>query len=198
MTVAMLALFVALSGTAWAAAKINGKNIKNRSVPAAKIKKNALGANEIRESSIAPKMPTVPSATNATNATNAARAESAANLDGFAKFHVRQAASTAEADVFNTGKLRVTMQCDGAGALTVRAYTSVDNASIAAYGNSSDTNEDDFDVADSPVTVSSADEERDLSYAEPGGQVVTAQFISAEQPDFAGGGCLFAGFYMAK
>lgn len=148
-----------------------------------------------RESSIAPKLPIVPSANQANNST---RVDTAGALDGLAKFNARQPATTAETDVFNTGKLRVTSACDGAGALTVRAYTSVDDASIAAYGNSSDTNEDDFDIADNPLTISASDEERDLVYAEPGGQVVSVQFISAEQTGLAGGGCLFAGFYLAK
>jgi hypothetical protein len=42
------ALSVALSGTAVAATKINGKILKNRSVPAANIKVNSLTGTEIR------------------------------------------------------------------------------------------------------------------------------------------------------
>lgn len=198
MGVAMLALCIALSGSAYAAAKINGKNIKNRSIAGSKLKKNTLGANEIKESSIAGKLPTVPSATNAANATNATHANAAGELDGFVKFGQRQGLGTGETEVYNSGKVRITQACDGAGATTVRAYTLVDNSSMAAYGNSSDTNDDDVDVADGAVTISSADEERDFVYAEPGGQVVTAQFISAEQPGLASGGCLLAGMVIAR
>lgn len=201
MVVAMLALCVALSGTAYAAAKINGKNIKNRSIAASKIKKNTLGANEIKESSIAGKMPTVPSATtatNATNATNATHADAAGSLDSLKKFGERQAVSTAETEILNTGKLRVTQACDGTGALMLRAYTLVDDASIAAYGNSSDTNDDDFDISEGAATISASDEERDLVYTEPGGQVVSLQYLAAEQPDLASGGCLVKGFALTQ
>lgn len=132
------------------------------------------------------------------SATNATHADAAGNLDGLVKFGQRQAATTAETDIYNSGKLRLTQACDGAGALTVRAYTTVDNASIAAYGNSSDTNEDDFDISDNPLTVSSGDEERDLVYTEPGGQTAAFQFISAEQTGLDGGGCLVSGFALTR
>jgi hypothetical protein len=50
MAVALLALFVALGGTGYAASKVNGRNIVNRSISGAKIKRNTLGGAEIRES----------------------------------------------------------------------------------------------------------------------------------------------------
>ena len=198
MAVAVIALCVALSGTAYAAAKISGKNIKNRSIAGSKMKKNTLGSNEIKESSIASKMPTVPSATNATNATNATRANTAAELDGLVKFGAAQGLDTAETDVYNSGKLRLTQACDGAGALLLRAYTAVDNASIFAYGNGSDTSDGDFDISENPKTVSQGSEERDLVYSEPGGQFVAAQFLSAEQPDVQSTSCLVRGIAQVK
>jgi hypothetical protein len=68
--VSTLALILALGGVSYAAVKINGKSIKNRTVGAAKIKKNSLTGTEINES----KLGTVPLAAFATNATNAANA----------------------------------------------------------------------------------------------------------------------------
>jgi hypothetical protein len=62
MVVALLALFVALSGTGYAAIKINGTQLTNRSVAAKKIRKNTLTGREIRES----RLGTVPRARNTT------------------------------------------------------------------------------------------------------------------------------------
>jgi hypothetical protein len=64
---ATLALVLALGGVSYAAVKINGKNIKDRTVGAKKIKKNSLGGAEINEA----KLGKVPSAANADTATNA-------------------------------------------------------------------------------------------------------------------------------
>ena len=62
--VSTLALILALGGVSYAAVKINGKNIKNRTVGAVKIKKNSLTGKEINEA----KLGKVPSAVNADNA----------------------------------------------------------------------------------------------------------------------------------
>jgi len=67
--VATLALFIALGGGAYAAGLIPGTNLRNRSVPAAKIRRNALTGTEIREG----KLGTVPHAALADVAQNAAR-----------------------------------------------------------------------------------------------------------------------------
>lgn len=45
-----LAVFIALGGSSYAAVKINGASIKNRSIAAAKLKRNSLTGREIRES----------------------------------------------------------------------------------------------------------------------------------------------------
>jgi hypothetical protein len=45
-----LAVFVALGGSSYAALKISGRSIENRSVPAKKLKRNSLTGKEIRES----------------------------------------------------------------------------------------------------------------------------------------------------
>ena len=52
MVVAVAALFVALGGTGYAAVKLNGKNLKNRTVAAKKVKRNTLTGAEIRESTL--------------------------------------------------------------------------------------------------------------------------------------------------
>jgi len=79
MVIALIALFVALGGTGYAAVKINGKNIKNRSIAGKKLKKNTLGGKQIKES----KLKTVPRAKRATTAGSAGTAGFATSA-GFA------------------------------------------------------------------------------------------------------------------
>lgn len=52
MTVALVALFVALGGVGYAAVTINGKNIKDKTVTGAKLKNNTLSGTQIRESAL--------------------------------------------------------------------------------------------------------------------------------------------------
>jgi hypothetical protein len=78
---ATLALFVALGGSAYAAVRISGSQIRDRSIPARKVKRNSLSGQEIAER----KLGTVPRAFAATQAQTADQAETAANalrLDG--------------------------------------------------------------------------------------------------------------------
>src|SRR4051812_11499502 len=66
-----MALVLALGGVSYAAVKVNGKNIKDRTVGAKKIKKNSLSGTEINELKLG-KVPLAALADNATNAGNAA------------------------------------------------------------------------------------------------------------------------------
>ena len=52
LVIAILALFVALGGTAYAAAKIGTKDIKNNAITAAKIKKNAVTGPKIKNDAV--------------------------------------------------------------------------------------------------------------------------------------------------
>jgi hypothetical protein len=68
--VSTLALVLALGGVSYAAVKINGKSIKDRTVTAKKIKKNALTGTEVNEAKLG-KVPLAGLADNATHATDA-------------------------------------------------------------------------------------------------------------------------------
>jgi hypothetical protein len=68
--VSTLALVLALGGVSYAAVKISGKTIKDRTVTAKKIKKNSLTGTEINEAKLG-KVPVAALADNATNAGNA-------------------------------------------------------------------------------------------------------------------------------
>jgi hypothetical protein len=65
--VALLALFVALGGTGYAASAINGQQLQNRTVSGSKLKRDTLGGAEVKES----RLLAVPSAKRADSATNA-------------------------------------------------------------------------------------------------------------------------------
>jgi hypothetical protein len=67
MIIALLALFVAMGGSVYAASKLSGKTIKKNSEPGNRIKTDSLTGKQIKESTLGP----VPSATNAANAANA-------------------------------------------------------------------------------------------------------------------------------
>ncbi|MBV9310236.1 MAG: hypothetical protein JOZ73_05360 [Solirubrobacterales bacterium] len=76
--VALLALFVALGGTGYAAAKINGKNIKNGTITAKKLKKHTLTGKQINLNQLGK----VPSASNADNANTLGGASASNYLKG--------------------------------------------------------------------------------------------------------------------
>jgi hypothetical protein len=59
MVVALVALFVALGGSGYAAVQLNGKNIKNATIAGKKLKRNTVTGRQVRESTLA----TVPNAT---------------------------------------------------------------------------------------------------------------------------------------
>ena len=50
--IALLALFVALGGSSYAALRINGSQIENRTISGKKLKRNTLGGSVIRESRV--------------------------------------------------------------------------------------------------------------------------------------------------
>jgi hypothetical protein len=78
MVVALIALFVALGGSGYAAVQINGKVLKNGSVPGKKLKRNSVTGKQVKESTLG----SVPQARNATSASTAANAADAAKLGG--------------------------------------------------------------------------------------------------------------------
>lgn len=83
LVISILALFVALGGTSYAAVKLNGKNIKKGTVSGKALKKNTLTGTQIKESKLG-KVPSAATADRALNAETAATAGSAATLAGIA------------------------------------------------------------------------------------------------------------------
>lgn len=71
--IALIALFIALGGTVYAAAKINGRTIRKGSIPADRVKADGLTSLQINEQLLG----TVPNAAKATTATRASQANRA-------------------------------------------------------------------------------------------------------------------------
>ena len=84
LVVALIALFVALGGTAYAVKQINGSVLVNRSVSNVKIKKNSLTKTEINLKALGtvPKAAVANKASSATTADDSNFAENAGKLDG--------------------------------------------------------------------------------------------------------------------
>jgi len=114
--IALLALFVALGGAAYAGSKINGQSIVNKSIGGGKLKNETITANKIKKGTItsaqiAPgsidstqinisTLTTVPSATTATTATSATTATTAKTAETATK--ATSAVSADEADEADT------------------------------------------------------------------------------------------------
>lgn len=91
LVISMVALFAALGGTSYAAAKITGKeiakktitggNVATKTLSGKKMKLDTLGGDQINEAKLGP-VPNADHATNADTATNAGTAANADKLDG--------------------------------------------------------------------------------------------------------------------
>jgi hypothetical protein len=182
-----LAVFLILGGaTALAASKIGANQLKANSVTTGKIKKNAITTTKIKDNAVTGAK---------VNESTLGQVPSAANVNGVAvsKFSITSAGGTAETEVFNNGHMRLTFACDAGGNITVSAYTLSDHASIESYGNSGDTSDNDFNIADNPKTVSQSNEQRDIVYTDASGNVVHLSYL-AEELRPSGPKCILAGF----
>ena len=155
----LIALFVALGGTGYAALKlpknsVGAKQLKKNAVTSSKVKNHSLTGADIKAGSISGSnialsgLGTVPNASNAANAANAAHAASADNaahatnadtvgghtVVTFSKLVATN--TTTPQTVFSLGGLTVTLACDSAGNPTV---TGIHGASHSLLRGTSDT-----------------------------------------------------------
>jgi hypothetical protein len=84
LVVAFAALFIALTGTGYAALKIDGADIRNASIGPKKLKPDSIGGKRIKESKLGtvPSAETAQHAATADTATQAAKAADADTIDG--------------------------------------------------------------------------------------------------------------------
>lgn len=196
-----IAVFLVLGGaTAFAASQlgknsVGSKQLKKNAVTAAKIKSNAVTKAKIKNNAVNGAKVDESTLSQVPSAANAVTAGTATKVNGVAvsRFSQRASGEVNEVELFGNGHFRATFSCDAVGNITIRGFTLSDHASIESYGNNGDTSDDDFNIADNPKTLSSADEQRDIVYADESGNVVHLSYL-AEELRPAGPKCVAAGF----
>jgi hypothetical protein len=166
-TIALIALFIALGGTTFAAANalpknsVGTKQLKKNAVTSVKIKNNQVTGADVRESSLGK----VPSAANAdhataadsaTNATNATNATHATTADAVAKtFHTGtiKASVGQTVPVYSFGPFTVTMRCTDLGSNNYRMELIVATTEEHSAAAGTSNGNGDFGSA-TPATVS--------------------------------------------
>jgi len=128
LVISILALMVALGGTAYAAAKIGSKDIKKNAITASKIKKNAVTTPKINNEAVTgakikeSSLGTVPNAVNAeiaASANNATNANNAANFSRFFASGMKKASIGQTVPLLTVGPFTITGKCaDKGGGLT--------------------------------------------------------------------------------
>lgn len=128
MVVALLALFVAMGGSVYAASTINGKTVKKNTLPGNRVKTSSLPGNKLKQKTVTGNrlkndtitgtqineatLGTVPSATTATTATTALSASPPAYA------HINADGSVDSANSHNIGNANVTHPEEGVYCLT--------------------------------------------------------------------------------
>ena len=148
LVISILALFVALGGSAYAASKIGTNDIKANAITAGKIKNSAVTTKKIKngavtgakvnESSLGP----VPNATNATNATNAVNAT---NFSRYATTGVIKASGGQNVALFTSGPFTFVGHCADLGGGEFEAFATV---STSQPGSSMSATEGSYYQAD--------------------------------------------------
>lgn len=138
LVISIVALFVALGGTSYAAVKLNGKNIKKGTVSGAALKKNTLTGTQINEA----RLGKVPSASSADTANSAVTAGDAAKFagsspDSFVRgnasvipANVALAVSTSETLLLIPGLARVNATCTAANTMNIGVVAEADDVTL--------------------------------------------------------------------
>ena len=94
----------------------------------------------------------------------------------------RAKAGTGETPLLDTGALLISASCDNNGQLRVLATTRVDHADIEGLGNGGDVQDDDFNIAESPVNLGPTQGEiRNIMYTDQAGQVAFIHYMASGQ-----------------
>jgi hypothetical protein len=183
--ISLIALFVALGGTGYAAVKVNGKNIKNasisgkklksRTITGKKIKKNSIGAQEVNES----KFGKVGSAATADSAATAGAAANASALGGLPPDAFERAGHiTSAAVVLQTASAGTPILHDPRTGADVRIVNTQGKLSIANTSTSLP-----LQVAGVATRLSAGAPETKLALVEPGA-AATIDYGGTEGPNF--------------
>jgi hypothetical protein len=161
LVVSLIALFVALGGSGYAAVKLNGKSLKNgsvagkklknRSIAGKKLKNNTVTGRHIKESTLG-KVPLAAQADNATSATNATNATTAGSATSFGGMTAQRIdpftlSDNGTREVAKVGPFTLTASCtiDDAGEDTALINVTTSQSNSAIVGEDEDA---DFDIGD--------------------------------------------------
>jgi hypothetical protein len=142
MVVALIALFAALGGSAYAAKKIGTKEIKANAITTGKIKKNAVTTSKIKKEAVTgakikeSSLGAVPNATNAENAVNAVNATNATNFSRFYRTGLVKLSVGQTVQILNVGPISFFTECvNNGGTYEVESYatTSQPKSNISSY-----------------------------------------------------------------
>lgn len=141
--ISLLALFVALGGSAYAANQlaknsVGSKQLKSNAVTAAKIKKNAVTTAKVKDNAITGakinegSLGPVPNANNANNATNAANA---ANFSRFFTSGLKKASIGQTVPLLTVGPFTITGKCSdkGGGLIQARQWLTTTQVGSSMY-----------------------------------------------------------------
>jgi hypothetical protein len=167
MVVAVVALFAALGGSAYAATKIGTKQIKNGAITAGKIKKEAVTAAKIKNGAITgakvdlSTLGTVPNATHATTADSAGKAneaktaesakvaDTATNFSRYFTSGLKKASIGQDVTVATIGPFTLTGKCSENGADTVaEMFLTTNQAGSNAYTYDTGYYQNDFEPSE--------------------------------------------------
>jgi hypothetical protein len=204
--IAVIALFVALGGAAYAGTKINGNSIKSGSIGGGKLKNETIGAGKLRKGTItgvqiAPgsissssidlsTLGTVPSATNATTATTATSAGTATKADSATTAGTATSATNAE----NAKHAESADNAKHAESADTSKHAETADSATHADSSGSATHADSATQADTATSATHADEADTATEATEaaklGGKTAADLTVSCrEETEFYGGMC---------
>jgi hypothetical protein len=214
--IALVALFVALGGTSYAALVITGRNVRNGSLTGADVKTNSLtgvdirgihgadvSTNSLTSSDIAEsKLGKVPSAKSADRAVTATTATSTGSVNGLAvrKFSAKIGPGDPEQVVTTAAGVTVRASCP-AGSPAIRATSDINDAVIGvslttAAGAAAGGQDKGFDIGESAdLDQGAANATGVASYSTPTGATTTVTYGFGSAPTFGGtnAGCAIWG-----
>jgi hypothetical protein len=213
LAISLIALFVALGGTGYAAITISGKNIKNNSVTGKDIKNKSLTGKDVKGNSLTGTQVNesrlgkvhsagkADSATTATNAQNAVNAQNASTVGGaqIGRFSLIGGNDAPNREILNLAGLSLQASCAG-GSVEIKAMTTVADGEIsvtardASGASTEDDYEDSFDPGEEFVfpTASNSDVLGQGTYSGGDGRTVT--FLYNEEDDLPAGQCVLSGY----
>lgn len=186
MIVALIALFAALGGSAYAAKKIGTKEIKANAITTGKIKKNAITTSKIKKEAVTgakikeASLGAVPNATHATSADSATNATNAVNATNWNRYQIlglKKASLGQTISLYSNGPFGFFGRCTDAGGGEPEAETFVTTNQSNSWMSSS---EDNYYNADfNPGT------EAQINYSITSSSPETNQYYGEYYPSFS-------------